>query len=184
MKHIKSCIAVGLLVIVSVGCKNDKSTDANTSGQESAEPEIQVVADIIIKEDDVLELFYTEDKELDFGPKRRRVEVKGSDKSQQVVFNLPDDAHIINLRFDVGQNPDQKEIIINKFIVKQHDRELELGAADFFSNFDYNHYVKTFPEKFMVKTSPVDNTYDPVFCGNGAFIASLRSFHEPQAQAQ
>jgi len=175
MKTLKTCIIALVLLSVITGCKKeDSKTSVPAAEEAAAEPAVQVVLDMVVKKDDTFEMFYVEDESLDFGDNKTRVKVKGKNESQEIVFNFPDNASIGNLRFDAGENPEQDEMTINKVIIKQKDKELELSAADFFTHFTASGYVKTFPEKFSFKGIKVNNVYDPMIYGNTTLMHILR----------
>ncbi len=174
MKQFRNYIAICLTLIIVVSCKKE----ATSKDGEPIESPIQVVVDMRIKKNDSFQLFYTESKDMDFDEARSVwVEVLGKNESQVITFDLPEDVKIGNLRFDGGTNPEQEEMIINKFIIKQHDQEMEINGAEFFTYFDPNEvHVKTSPEKSSFKGITVNGIYDPAFYGNKSLVQALSEF--------
>ncbi|MEL1246021.1 hypothetical protein AAEO56_17235 [Flavobacterium sp. DGU11] len=174
MDHIRNGIAICLLLVTLAGCKNEKQ--AEPAKQESAKQAAQVVVEMVVKNDDLFQLFYTEGTS-DFGPNSIYVKVSGKAESQAIVFDLPGDAIVGNLRFDTGQNESQGEMIVNKMVVKIGDKELEISAADFFKYFTPSDYVKADPAKFSFTGLKVDGIYDPFFSGNNELVEVLKKIN-------
>lgn len=176
MNQIKYGIAVCFVLLTLAGCKNDKQ--AEPENVKTAEPAIQVVVDMVVKKDDVFQLFYTEGQTLNFGPQSIYINVPGKNESQQIVFDLPNDAVVGNLRLDPGQNQQQEEMTINGFTIKMGDKELVLSAADFFKYFSPNNCVKINPEKFSFTGLKADGIYDPLFYGNYYCMEALKKLNQ------
>jgi hypothetical protein len=174
MNKLKSCIALCLIAIAFTGCKGEEKKAEG--GEKAGNPSVEVVVDMVVKNDDVFQLFYTEGGN-DFGPNSVYVNVPGKPESQQIVFDLPDDAYVGNLRLDVGQNEAQGEMAINKMIVKISDKELELSSADFLKYFTPAGYVKVDAGKSSFTGVKVDGIYDPFFTGNDALVQALRNLN-------
>mgnify|MGYP001245313079 CR=1 FL=1 len=174
MKNVKNFIAGFIVLSAMVSCKNEKSVDElPVEKQAVAESPVQIVVNMTVKKDDILEIFYTEDGSLDFGPKSVRVDVPGKSESQQVVFEMPDDAKLTSLRFDVGQNPDQEEMTIDNMIIKQNDKEFEISGADFFKYFNTTDFVKP-TQGGSFKTVKINGVYDPFVHNKGDLIVALK----------
>lgn len=178
MKNVRNFIAGFILLFAVTGCKNEKSLDElPVEKQEVKEAAVQVVLNMTVKKNDVLEIFYTEDSSMDFGPKSVRVDVIGKSDSQQVVFEMPDDAKLTNMRFDVGQNPDQDEMTVTNMIVKQNDKEFEISGADFFKYFNTTEYTKD-SKGSTIKTEKVNGVYDPFLYATGDLMAALAALQK------
>lgn len=174
MKTFKNCIAV-FMILSAVGCKDEIILPEEKKIPESP---VQVTAEMIVEENDIFELFYTSDGSGNFSAdKSVRVNVHGNPESQQIVFNLPQDAHITNIRLDVGQNPHQDEMTVNKLIIKQQDKKLEIKAAEFFSYFGNNEFVDTNAKKFTFETNEEGSMYDPLFYAKEPLVKKLKMFY-------
>ncbi len=174
MKNFKNFIAGFIVLSAIASCKNEKSIDElPVEKQEVAESPVQVVVNMTVKKDDVFEVFYTEDGSIDFGPKSVRVDVQGKSESQEIVFDMPDDAKLTSIRFDVGQNPDQEEMTVDKMIIKQNDKEFEISGSDFFKYFNITDYVLP-TQGGSFKTQTVNGVYDPFVHNKGELIMALK----------
>ncbi|GAB3713150.1 hypothetical protein [Flavobacterium koreense] len=132
-----------LLVLVSISilsCKNEKSVDdLKVETPQVVESKVKVTIDMVVKTDDTFQLFYTEDGTLNFNDKFSvRTPVKGSENSQKVVFELPEDVKFTFLRIDMGENNKQSEIKINNFLVNYFDKKWEAKGNLFFQFFGPN----------------------------------------------
>mgnify|MGYP000843853186 FL=1 len=160
----KVIIAVVLLSILSISCKNEKSVDQLPVVEEKLpESKVNVTVDMVVPVDDSFQLFYTEDNTLNFSEEKCvRVNVQGKEKSQKIVFELPDDVAFTFMRFDVGENKQQKEMKIENFVIKYYDRKFEAKGNLFFQYFSPNNQLKVDNQKstFVVEEK---ETHDPVF---------------------
>lgn len=181
MKQFKNLIALFVVLLAATGCKKDKQADAASGvDQVAGDASIQVVVDLVVKKNDDFQLFYSDDRSLEFTQQKSAwFSVIGKNESQQLVFNLPGEALITNLRFDVGQNPEQDEIIINSMVIKQHDKEMEISGEEFFMYFAPNVvHVKASPAKRSFKGIEVNGIYDPAFFGSSDLVQALAKFNE------
>ena len=64
--------------------------------------------------------------------------VKGSENSQTVVFNLPEEVIPTNLRIDFGHSQDQEAMTINNFKMTYAGKTFEAPGATFFKYFRPN----------------------------------------------
>ena len=145
----KVIIAVVLLSILSISCKNEKSVDQLPVVEEKLpESKVNVTVDMVVPVDDSFQLFYTEDNTLNFSEEKCvRVNVQGKEKSQKIVFELPDDVAFTFMRFDVGENKQQKEMKIENFVIKYYDRKFEAKGNLFFQYFSPNNQLKADNQK-------------------------------------
>lgn len=147
-----------------ISCKNEKSVDDLPIVQEKvAESKVSVTVDMLVTVDDSFQLFYSEDNTLNFSEdKCVRVNVKGKETTQKIVFELPDDVGFTFLRFDVGENKQQKEMKIENFAIKYYDKKFEAKGNLFFQYFSANDQIKIDMDKSTFITQGAD-THDPVF---------------------
>ncbi len=121
-------------------CKNDNQKEKAT------EPDAAVVEDFIFKvklgfvaaQNDNFHIYYTEDGSIDFNEEQSIwAEVKGSNQPQELVFNLPEGALPTNLRIDFGggPNPEQTQIMLQKFGMEYHGKKFEVQGSDIFKFF-------------------------------------------------
>lgn len=164
----KNIFIVALIALTFVGCKNEK-TEENTTQQsgEAAAPKndfFQVTLDVTAKKDDHFHIYFSEDGSINFTEENSVwSDVKGSESSQKVVFNLPKDVIPTQLRVDFGWTKDQGEIVINNFEMSYMGKTKTIPGADFFKYFrpnegntivnEQNHSVKSLPNDGKVGPS-------------------------------
>jgi hypothetical protein len=126
-----SKIITGLLIITSlVSCKEEK--------EKSESKFFTVTLNVTAKNDDGFQVFYKEvnDDTKPFDEANAiNVVFKGSDKPQDLVFNLPVDVFPTNFRIDVGNNKETKEIVVNNFKMSYNNKNFEAKGAAFFNYF-------------------------------------------------
>jgi hypothetical protein len=129
-----------LFSLVLTGCKKEKSVDdLPVVKPEVEESKVQVVLDAVVKKDDSFQVFYTQDGTLNFDEKYAvRVNIKGSEVSQKIVFDLPDDIAFTYLRIDTGENDKQEVIKVNNLLIKYYDKKLEAKGNGIFQYFTPN----------------------------------------------
>ena len=158
----KNKIIVLLLSISALSCKNKEEVQQPIV--EKKDNSFTITVDMIVKKDDSFQIYYMEDVNEGVNPKNYvDVAVKGSDKSQEVVFKLPEDVVPANIRFDLGGNKEQEPIKINSFKMSYFDKKFEAKneAFDFF--FGYNTQV-TFDKTTSTATMKTSGSedYDPI----------------------
>jgi hypothetical protein len=135
--------AIVLIAVTLFSCKdNKKETNAEVNADEpKKENFFKVTFDVVVKKDDNFHLYYTEDGSINFNEKQSVwVPVKGSEKEQEVVFNLPEDAAPSNLRVDLGYgvNKEQSDIVLNKFKMDYFGKSFEAKDSLIYNYFYEN----------------------------------------------
>lgn len=138
-----------LPLIALISCKNDVKTN-----EEAVTPEVQnkqfiVTLDLIIKKNDNIHLYYTEDKSINFKEEQSLwAEIKGENEVQQVVFKLPQDVLPTDFRLDLGygENVEQTEIVFKNFAINYNNKNFAASGADIF-NYFYPNKENTIVEK-------------------------------------
>jgi len=132
-------IATLLVTVFFVSCKNDekKETAPETKVAEVQSKSFRVSLDLLIKQDDKLHLYYTEDNSINFVEESSVwLEVKGNPTSQKVTFELPKDVYPTQFRLDFGINKDQAPITISSFAINYLQREFKIPGSQFYIFFD------------------------------------------------
>ncbi len=142
----KILIVSVLFFSVLFSCKDNKK-DENTSvdNKEITNTSFVVTLDLIIKKDDNLHLYYTEDNSINFSEEKSAwAEIKGSEISQKVVFKLSEDVLPTDLRLDLGygKNPEQKEIIVNSISFDYYNKSFTIKGNEI-SNYFYPNKENT-----------------------------------------
>ena len=113
-------ITILLLVTTLFSCKNESNSEKNSS---SVQPELtknfKVSLNVLVKQDDNFQIYYTEKTSSDFNEEESVwVEVKGSENPQDVVFNIPEDVLPTMFRLDFGVNDKQEDIKLNSINIE------------------------------------------------------------------
>lgn len=166
----KSNIIIVALFLTLISCKDNQKGDVI----ETKKNQYKITLNAIIKKDDTFQIYYKEsnDDNAPFEEKNSvRVDFKGSEIAQDIIFNLPEDVYPTYLRVDFGSNKDQSEIIVNQFKIDFLDKEFSINGKQFF---DYFIAEKAFI-KFDKETSKaipfvtIEGNYDPMFFSEATF---------------
>jgi len=136
MKH-KVLLIIGFISLFTVSCKNEKSTESLEVVAPDAKDNIfRVTLKVIASKDDDFALFYTEDGSINFFDVKPIWQgVKGRETEQEVVFQLPEGVYPTQLRFDLGLNKEQSDIVIKGVKFSYNDNEFNANGAEFFNYF-------------------------------------------------
>ena len=153
-----------LLTITFLACKNEEKAEV----KEVKKDFYKLTLNAVVKKDDTFQVYF-KDSNDDKAPFEEvnsiRVDLKGSESAQNIVFDLPADVFPTHLRVDFGSNKEQGEIVVNEFKVEFQDKKFVVKGADFF---DYFIAEKTFVsfDKATSTAKPIvteDGSYDPMF---------------------
>lgn len=118
-------------LLVLIGCKDEKSIDSlEIVKPETTDAFFKVTLNVIVKKDDDLAVFYTQDGTTDFKLEPIWQAVKGSESSQQVRYDLPPNVLPTQLRMDFGLKPNQEDIILKSVILEYKDKKREIAGAE------------------------------------------------------
>jgi len=138
-----SLLAVCFLVF---SCKSeDKKTEENVESTETnAVKKMLVQMDVIQTTANNYAVYYTEDNTINFTTEYVIWnEVKPSPNVQTLDFYFPDSAYPTHVRFDLGNNPQTEDVVLNKFKLSYGDKSLEAKGSDFFKYFQKNDSIQT-----------------------------------------
>ena len=129
-----------LFVLLTIfSCKKETKSIGTEVKKEEVSNNFKVTLDAKVKKDDSFHVYYTEDGSTNFTEESSVwFEFKGSDESQKIVFNLPDNTIPTQLRLDFGVNKDQEDIIINSFKMEYQGKVYEVPGTQFFTLFVNN----------------------------------------------
>ncbi len=123
----------------------------------------KITLDVVVQNDDQFQLFYTIDNSFNFSEgNSEKINIIGNLTEQKVVFYLPENLNITNLRLDLGENPHQKEINIKSITIEKNDKKSIINRKEildyFVINNDliYNENNQTFIHKSKDKSKKVD----------------------------
>lgn len=113
-------ITILLLVTTLFSCKNESNNEeTNNSVQPELTKNFKVSLNVLVKQDDNFQIYYTEKTSSDFNEEESVwVEVKGSENPQDVVFNIPEDVLPTMFRLDFGVNDKQEDIKLNSINIE------------------------------------------------------------------
>lgn len=136
-------LSVCALSIAFTSCKNGEKSEVKTEAPVETvkvDPNsFKAIFEVVAKHDDRFHLYYTEDGSINFSEdKSLWADVKGSDASQNVVFDFPDDIVPTQLRIDFGSNPDQGQMEIKNFKMTYYGKTFEAKDKFFFDYFGSN----------------------------------------------
>jgi hypothetical protein len=153
-----------LFALLFVSCKNGDEKDE----KDVIKNRYEITLNAIVKKDDTFQVYFKDsnDDKAPFEEKNSvRVDLKGNDLSQDIVFNLPDDRFPTYLRLDFGSNKEQLEIKVNSFKISYLDKKFVINGTQFFDYFipekAYLNFDKTANKVLPFVTK--DGFYDPMF---------------------
>lgn len=171
MKRIKILLSA-VVVLLVFSCKDEKKQDDLDKLPET----FNVSFNLVVKKDDVFQLYFTQDGTLNFGDASSvKSVVKGSDLPQEILFKLPVDVLPTNIRLDFGDNKDQENVVVNSMKLKYFDKVFNANK-----NLVKNYfYMVDAQVKYDEKTStvmiqkPANQVYDPIMWSNELLSVEL-----------
>lgn len=160
-------------------CKNDKTEEVKSENQESASG-MKITVDAIVPVDDIFQFFYSEDGSDNYpGDKVVTTNVKGDSKVQSIVFNFPEDAFPIALRFDMGGNKEQKSVEFKNVKIEYYNKDIVIKDTLFRYYFYPNEQIK-YDVKTAIATPNIieGEPYDPIFMPTNDFKKELKALLE------
>ena len=140
MKYKLTLLLVTILALTS--CKDEKKSgsvkDTAVVEANSDKSVFKVSFDLIIKKDDNLHLYYTEDETINFNEKMSIwMPVKGSENAQTVTFKLPEAASPTHIRVDFGfgKNESQSDVELKTFKMDYYGQQVVANGTSIFDYF-------------------------------------------------
>lgn len=154
--------------------EGNSSTQTNSIGPAN----FSLTLEVLMEKDDHLQLFYIQESTENYSVDQMLTQdVKGSSKFQSIIFDMPSEFYPFNLRIDLGTNPEQSVIKINKCTLKYGDKKVDIKANEFKDYFFFNQGVEmtSDPTSFKLKTfkEGASNKYDPFLMGNQKLNTTL-----------
>jgi hypothetical protein len=142
--------------IAILGCKNDQTdTTKGAAAAEAPDDTFKVIAKVIVKEDDNLSLFYTEDGSTDFKNEPLWSKVVGSAEPQEVIYTLPKDVFPTQLRLDFGVSPEQVDVTLQSVTFQYKDKSRTIAGAELGNFFRADDSKCTFDPATGIITAPL-----------------------------
>lgn len=130
--------------------------------------DLEVVLIARIQKKDVFQLFYTENEDENFSSKKSiKIEVKGKNDFQNIVFKLQGLADLDRIRLDIGSNRRQGVVEIKEIIFKGNFDESVFDIEQFQNIFEPNNFIRLSTKEGLliasIKTRNSVKIYDPYF---------------------
>lgn len=144
----KKVLTLIIFITILSSCKDDKNTEKTSIDTTEAikyDNIFRVSFNLIIKKDDNLHVYYTEDGTLNFNEQKTVwLPIKGSENPQNVTFSLPENVIPTHLRVDFGygKNVEQSDVDLKTFSIKYYDKKIEAKGIDILKYF-YPFEAKT-----------------------------------------
>lgn len=178
-KTMKLKLFTGLILalILASSCKIDKEKEVQVDSskkEQLKDSKVKIIIEAIVPKDDVFQIYYTEDGTPNCSEEKSvKTEIKGSESSQKIVFNIPEEVAMTYLRIDPGENPDQGTMKIIKFTYEYFDKKFEIIGSDFFNNFSPTEHLQVDFNSATLKTTGKGENYDPVLYAQPPFAPEL-----------
>jgi hypothetical protein len=165
-----------LFLLSIMSCKDKVDNPEVLTDQEVKSNHLSIALDLLIKEDDSLQIFYSEDLTPNYNDLQSVWSVvKGSDVNQTVSFDLPSDVYPTHLRLDFGVNKNQKEIKVNAFKMTYGDKSFETKDTLFFQFFEPVNQIDWDRKNAVAKiVTPAGEKHDPSFYPRDTFKEELK----------
>lgn len=143
----KFTIVALVLSLAFISCKKseEKNQEAPITEVADANKDLfKVSLDLVIKKNDTLHLYYTEDGTINFNEESSIwLTVEGKDVAQEVTFNLPKDVIPTQFRIDFGVNKDNQEIVLNRVKFDYLDKSFAAVDGNIYTYFRPDESVTT-----------------------------------------
>lgn len=138
------------ITLTLMSCKKE---DKNEIKQEEVKDDVtknqfKVTVDLLLKKNDTLHLYYTEDGSINFTEENSIwTSALGQNSNQEVVFLLPKDIVPTEFRIDFGVNTNQDEIILNQVRFDYNDKSFVASNDKIFNYFRIDESVTVLDSK-------------------------------------
>ncbi|MCZ8089276.1 hypothetical protein [Flavobacterium sp.] len=151
-------LIIFLVIFAFVSCKKEtekkeQSVPEAVVDQDSDKNLFKVSFDLVVKKDDNMHLYYTEDGSINFDEKHSVwMPVKGNENTQEVIFKLPKDVlpTAIRVDFGYGKNESQSDVELKVFRMKYLDKVFEAKDTMIFNYFYPNKENTVVPFKTAI----------------------------------
>ncbi|MEY2693400.1 MAG: hypothetical protein RIT03_1791 [Bacteroidota bacterium] len=108
----------------------------------------KVSLDLLLKKNDTLHLYYTEDGSINFTEESSVwLPVSGKETNQEVTFMLPKDVYPTELRMDFGVNGQQDDVLLNKVKLDYMDKSFVISDSLIYNYFRIDENVTVMDPK-------------------------------------
>lgn len=187
----KTTYLICMLTVLFLACKNDKKEEKQKKEKELEKSVLRrinneadftdhfvVILEVLAEKGDSFQVFYTEDYLLNFSEdKMITTSFNGSENYQTLIFDLPKDIYPDRYRFDVGGNPDQKQLKIKSLTIKYGKREIFIPENLIPQYLEPNIYIDYNSANNTYLLNTLDSTeylpYDPFFTCSPELVRML-----------
>lgn len=180
MKNLTLLILGTFLTLTSCGddkkpIKNsDKETSSATNNYSIASKDLVLTINADFNTNDEIIVFW-KDKSIGWFDDKNTIYGGASDIDghQSIKFNFPRGIIPNDIRIDISNNKEQKDVKINFIKIESGDREAYFFGNELNNYFEGNEYLKITEGNEKVKLSTVGDNYDPFFKTKHPFILEL-----------
>lgn len=123
--------------------------------------EIEIELQIEVKENDVFQVFYKNDKDLNFSEANsKKVNISGSNDIQKIHFIIPVDSTLNSIRMDMGDNVDQKKIVLHALKFEGGINSFSIDPTDIETFFNKNSFIDSVDNGVVVFKN-LETSYHP-----------------------
>jgi len=157
------------------GCKNEKPLDElRLINYEIEKNDIYLELEMIVPEDDVFSVFYTEDGSFNYSAEKMlKRNVKGNNQPQLILFKFPEAAKPTAIRIDIGVNPNQQKIMFKRFAFNYFDKQFIINHA-FLKYYRTNAFFRFNSKKKVFIPTKTKEKYDPILFCKPALVKQLK----------
>lgn len=175
MKRICMILMV-LMAIISCDKKSSKTKNQASKKEKITKDNIlRISIETVINEDDIIQLFYTDQSEFEdySSDKRLALPVKGSSTVQTLVFNLPKDVLPYKFRIDLGDNSrmNQTQIDIISITIELNNNNIVVTNELLDSFFQPNIYLEGNETGYERKL--LNDRFDPFITSKAILIKKM-----------
>jgi len=160
----KFLIIAAAFSLAFVSCKNDKAAESEVK-TEAVKPVVKenfsVDLEVIAPKADDFAVYYTEDGTINFTGEKAlwKGVLADPNKAQTVTVDFPMNVVPTNIRFDLGNNKQQDDLILQKFKLSYYGKTFEANGSEFFNYFSENDSIKTEVDKARGTIKFLKNTH-------------------------
>lgn len=159
-------IIILIFVLFFLSCENNSKKD------------FAIIVTGKFLKDDKFQLFYTENAIKPYAEIQSFYRhVNGRDNFQKIRFNFPKSVYPEKFRLDIGENIDQKRMIISNILIEADDKSFEIKPKDFSKYFAHNEFIKNIDYSIgELELISDKGLYDPFLLATPLLIEKLVSF--------
>jgi len=166
------CFAIPFLLL---SCKNETPVEKlKLVEHKILDSEVYLELEMLVEEDDVFSVFYTEDGSFNYSAKKMlKRKIKGNSQPQIILFKFPEAAKPTAIRIDIGVNPNQQKIMFKRYAFNYFDEQLIINDA-FLKYYRTNPFFRFNSKKKVFIPTKAKQKYDPILFCKPALVKQLK----------